>query len=122
MPERSPVPDNALIGTQQKYLDRFTIAVLLAFGIYLAVLYFGHQQVPNSDFTAFFKTGKEILTFNKPTIFKRGPVVGMLQFAISRFFSSPDPNLTAGWLLNAILYPLLAMLFYLLGRELLIDP
>lgn len=118
-PQNTPLIENALIEKKQKHLELFIIAALLVFGIYLSVLYFGHQQVPNSDFTAFFQTGKEILTFNKPTSFKRGPVVGMLQFAISRFFSGPDPNLTAGWLLNAILYPLITVLFYLLGRELL---
>jgi hypothetical protein len=111
--------DDELIEKKQKHLEIFIIAVLLAFSIYLSILYFGHQQVPNSDFPAFFKTGKEILTFNRPGSFKRGPVVGMLQFAVSRFFSGPNAGLTAGWLLNAALYPLIALLFYLLGRKLL---
>jgi len=119
LPQTIAPIDSALIEKKQKHLELFIIAALLVFAVYLSILYFGHQQVPNSDFPAFFKTGKEILTFNKPSSFKRGPVVGMLQFAVSKLFSGPEAGLTAGWLLNAILYPLVIVLLYLIGRELL---
>ncbi|MCK5270425.1 MAG: hypothetical protein KAJ46_06555 [Sedimentisphaerales bacterium] len=104
---------------KEKYFEIFAIVILLAFGIYQSVLYFGHQMVPNSDFPAFVKTAHQLLSFEIPSSFKRVPVLGILQIGLSKFVSGDHPELTAGWLLNAILHPLSIVLLYLVGRKFL---
>ncbi len=104
---------------KEKYFEIFAIVILLAFGIYQSVLYFGHQAVPNSDFTAFVKTAHQLLSFELPSDFKRVPVLGILQIGLSKFISGDHPELTAGWLLNAILHPLSIVLLYLVGKRFL---
>ncbi|MCK4828245.1 hypothetical protein KA005_71610, partial [bacterium] len=87
----------------EKYFEIFIIAVLFAFGIYNSVLYFGHQVVPNPDFNGFIRVGHELLSFQLPSDYKRVPVVGILQVSLSYLVGGKHPELTAGWLLNAIL-------------------
>jgi hypothetical protein len=106
---------------KEKYFRAFVIVILLAFGIYQSILYFGHQVVPNSDFPAFIKTGKALLAFKLPGSFKRAPVLGLLQAALSRAVGGQHPDLTAGWLLNSILHPLNLLLLYLIARKILAD-
>ena len=107
--------DNLII--REKRLHIFVILVLLVFGTYISVLYFGHQVVPNSDFPAFVSTGRAILSFKLPSSFKRLPGLGMLQIGLSYLVGGQHPVLTAGWLLNAILYPATLILLYLIGRQ-----
>ena len=95
------------------------IVILLAFGIYQSVLYFGHKIVPNSDFPAFVRVARQLLSFEVPSSFKRVPVLGILQIGLSKFVSGDHPELTAGWLLNAILHPLSIVLLYLVGKRFL---
>lgn len=102
---------------QQKYHKIILGCLLTVFGIYLSILYFGHTEVPNSDFPYFYKTGQEILSFKAPSSFKRGPVVGILQVIINLFVGEHSPSLIAGWLLNAILYPLNCLLLYLIAEK-----
>jgi hypothetical protein len=108
-------PDNV----KEKYFLAFVIAVLLAFGAYQSILYFGHQVVPNSDFPAFVRTGKALLAFKLPGSFKRAPVLGILQAVLSRVVGGQHPDLTAGWLLNSILHPFNLLLLYLIARKIL---
>lgn len=103
--------------TKEKYFEVFVIALLLAFGIYHSVLFFGQRPVPSSDFPAFVKTGHELLSFKTPSSFKRTPVLCLLVAGLSRFVGGQHPDLTAGWLLNAILHPLNAVLLWLVGRR-----
>ncbi|UCG59242.1 MAG: hypothetical protein JSU70_06965 [Phycisphaerales bacterium] len=107
-----------LLTKRERYLEFFLMAALLAFGTYHSVLYFGHTVVPNSDFPAFFKTGQELLSLQVPSSFKRGPVLGLLQVALSYLVGGQHPGLTAGWLLNAILHPFNLVLLLLVAREL----
>lgn len=107
------------VAGREKYFGFFLIVVLLAFGIYQSVLYFGHKIVPNSDFPAIIRVGHELLSFQIPESFKQTPVVGLLQALLSHLVDGQYPNLTAGWLLNAILHPLNLILFWLIGRELI---
>jgi hypothetical protein len=102
---------------KEKYFDVLVITTLLAFGIYHSVLYFGHQVVPNPDFTGFVRVGHQLLSFQLPSSYKRAPVVGLLQAALSHLVKGPHPDLTAGWLLNAILHPLNIVLLWLLGKR-----
>lgn len=67
------VPDDRL---REKYFERFVIVLLLGFGIYISVLYFGHQVVPNSDFPAFLGVAENLLDFKVPSSFKRVPMLG----------------------------------------------
>ncbi|RKY08085.1 MAG: hypothetical protein DRP66_05325 [Planctomycetota bacterium] len=119
------VCDPAAIAEKQKYLNIFIILLLLVFGTYLSILYFGHQTVPNSDFPAFVQTGRDFLAFvssfgeKEIGSFKRVPGLGVLQVGLSHLVGGRHPDLTAGWLLNAILFPPTIILLYLLGREIL---
>jgi len=69
---------------KEKYLVIFVAAVLLVFGAYQSIHYYGHQVVHNSDFPAFIRTGRSLLAFELPASFKRAPVLGLLQAALSR--------------------------------------
>lgn len=102
---------------QEKYFDLSVMAALLVFGIYQSVIYFGHKIVPISDFPDIVRIGHELLSFKLPSRFMQAPVVGLLQASLSHLVGGNHPDLTAGWLLNAILHPLNLVLFYLVGRE-----
>lgn len=104
---------------KEKYFRIFVVAVLLVFGAYQSIHYYGHQVVPNSDFPAFIRTGKALLAFELPASFKRAPVLGLLQAALSRAVGGQHPDLTAGWLLNSILHPFSLLLLYLIARRIL---
>jgi len=105
------------IKKREKYFDIALIAALLAFGIYQSVIYFGHKIVPISDFPDIVRIGHELLSFKLPSRFMQTPVVGLLQASLSYVVGGQHPDLTAGWLLNAILHPFNLILLYLVGRE-----
>ncbi|MBW8015906.1 MAG: glycosyltransferase family 39 protein [Planctomycetes bacterium] len=107
------------IKKREKYLAIFVVAVLIAFGAYLSILYYGHKIVPCSDFMGFYRTGRQIANFQLPTSYKRAPVTGLLQYMTSFFMKSPYPHLRAGWMVNAILNPLSLVLLWLIGKEML---
>ncbi|MFH1613706.1 MAG: hypothetical protein ABIG61_01290 [Planctomycetota bacterium] len=104
---------------RQRYFDIFTATALLVFGVYHTIRYFGHQLVPISDFPLFVKTGHLLLSLKLPEDFKRVPVLGLLQASLSYLVKSPHADLTAGWLLNSILYPLNIILLWLVGRKII---
>ncbi|MFA6185807.1 MAG: hypothetical protein WC770_01155 [Phycisphaerae bacterium] len=106
-----------IIAQREKYFGILTIVVLFAFGVYHSILYFGHTAVPNSDFPAFFSTGRQLLSFHIPSSFKRVPVLGILQVLLSWIIGGQHPGLTAGWLLNAILHPFNLILLWLICRK-----
>ena len=111
---------NALITTAaEKRLDILTGAVLFAFGVYQSVLYFGHTVVPISDFPDFFRVGRELLSLQMPSTFKLAPVVGILQNLLVFVSWGSPPELTAGWLLNAILHPFTVVLLWLVGKRII---
>jgi len=103
----------------ERYLELFLIGAFLAFGVYQSILYFGHKIVPISDFPDIVRVGHDLLSFKLPARFKQAPVVGILQALLSFIVGGQHPDLTAGWLLNAILHPLNLILFYLLGRQII---
>ncbi len=105
------------LARRQKYFDYLVAAGLFVFGVYLSILYFGHTEVPISDFPDLFNVGRDILSFRLPARFKQAPVLGMLQFTLSHFVGGQFPNLTAGWLLNAILYPFNLLLLWGVGKK-----
>jgi hypothetical protein len=111
----SPRISDALIdsGQQAKRLEWVFMGVLLAAGVYLSIVYFGQKAVPNSDFTAFVRTGQQVLRFQMPSSFKRVPVLGILQVAFGKLMvSSPHPNLTGALVLNGALYTLSILRFF----------
>ncbi len=85
--------------------------------IYQSVIFFGHKIVPISDFPDIIRVGHDLLSFQLPSRFKQAPVTGLLQALLSYVAGGQHPNLTGGWLLNAILHPLNIILFYLVGRQ-----
>lgn len=101
------------------YIHGFNIAVLFLFGIYLSILFFGQREVPMSDFPAFLTTARPLLSFDLPNDFKRLPGLGLIIIGLSQFTGGMPPELTAGWLLNAILFPLCLVLLYLIARPFL---
>jgi hypothetical protein len=111
--------DNLITAEAQNRLDILTGVVLFAFGVYHSILYFGHTVVPISDFPDFFRVGKEILSLHMPSSFKLAPVVGILQNLLTFVSWGSPPELTAGWLLNAILHPFTVVLLWLVGRRII---
>lgn len=103
----------------EKWLDGFIFALLAAFGIYQSILYFGHQQVPHFDFNCFAAIGRQILSLQVPTTFKRVPLVGILQVLLGYIAGGESPDLRGGWLLNSLLQPGCAVLFWLAGRRII---
>lgn len=103
----------------EKYREVVFIAALFAFGVYQSILYFGHTVVPISDFPALYQVGRDILSFRLPVRFMQAPVLGMLQVALSYVVGGHDPNLQAGWLLNALLHPFNFVLMYLVAKQVL---
>jgi len=104
-------------GKRERYFELVLMAALLTFGVYQSVLYFGHTVVPISDFPDIVKVGHDLLSFKLPVRFKQAPVVGLLQALLSYTVGGQHPDLTAGWLLNAILHPLNLVLFYLVAKR-----
>ena len=105
------------IAGRERYFEFFLIAALLSFGVYQSVLYFGHKLIPNPDFVCFAQLGHELLSFKLPSSFMRAPVLGLLQAALSHIVGGQRPDLTAGWLLNAIFHPFNLVLLYLVGKR-----
>ena len=122
-PSAKIVPGQPLtLGLDEKYRQMFHMAVLFVFGLYLVILYFGHQVVPNSDFTAFFQTGQEILSGKLPTSFKRLPGLGVLQVLVSHCVPascSVHPSLMAGWIVNSVFYVATGVCLYQVARRVL---
>jgi hypothetical protein len=105
---------------QEKRCDLAVAILLLILGSWLSFNYFGHKLIPNSDFPGFVGTGRQILSLHAPGTYKRAPVHGMVVALISPFVKgSSHPDLTAGWILNAAIYPLVGLLVYLIGRRFL---
>ena len=103
----------------QKLLEGFFLLIFFGFGLYLSILYYGHQAVPNSDFPAFLQAGEEILSFHPPSSYKRLPGLGILQSLSSHIVPGQHPALTAGLLLNCIFYALAGPLLYLMAKPLI---
>ena len=103
----------------ERILVGLCIIISLFFAAYLSILYFGHQTVPNSDFPDFFNTGKSLFSFQLPHSFKRLPVLGVLQVGLSYLMGGHHPGLTAGWVLNSILYTATGVFLYLVGKKVL---
>jgi len=105
------------IDNKEKYVDIFLFFLLLAFGIYHSVIYWGHQVVPHFDFECFAEQGRRILSFKLPTDYKRVPLVGILQVLLGHIAGGAYPDFHGGWLLNSIVHPLTAVLLWLAGRK-----
>lgn len=102
---------------RERYCEVGFVLLLFAFGVYQSILYFGHTVVPISDFPDLYQVGRDILSFRLPVRFKQAPVLGMLQVACSYIVGGDDPNLKAGWLLNALLHPFNLVLMYLVAKQ-----
>jgi hypothetical protein len=105
------------VDNREKHVDIFLFFLLLAFGIYHAVIYWGHQAVPHFDFECFAAQGRQILSFKLPTDYKRVPLVGILQVLLGHIAGGECPDFHGGWLLNSIVHPLTAVLLWLAGRK-----
>jgi hypothetical protein len=104
---------------QDRFFDYFAVCVLIAIGIYQSHVLFGHKVVPISDFPAFIRVSREILSFKCPSDFKRAPVTGILQILFGKLAGGRFPDLKGGWLLNSVLHPLNLLLLWLIGKKLI---
>lgn len=104
-------------GMSPRTLLWLTAGLLFLFGLSHSITYFGHQQVPNPDFTAFASLGHTLWSFDMPQNFKRTPLLGLLIVPLGWLCGGNHPDLTGGWLLNAILHPLTGILFWLAGKR-----
>jgi hypothetical protein len=102
---------------KEKVFGILSIVILLGFGIYQSFLYWGHQPVPHFDFECFAEQGRRLLSLNLPTDYKRMPLVGILQVLLGHIVDGESPDFHGGWLLNSIVHPLTAVLFWLAGRK-----
>jgi hypothetical protein len=105
------------VDNREKYVNTFLFFLLLAFGIYHSVIYWGHQVVPHFDFECFAAQGRQILSFKLPNDYKRVPLVGILQVLLGHIANGASPDFHGGWLLNSIVHPLTAVLLWLAGRK-----
>lgn len=112
-----PSHDFDLDDSSKRRFEIFILIVLLAFGVYKAVVLFGAIPVPNPDYSGFVATGKSILRFRLPGSFKRAPVLGVLQVGLGRFVGGAHPILTASWLLNAIFSVFNVVLMWQVGKK-----
>ncbi len=92
---------------------------LFLFGVYIAIVYYGQQPVPNSDFPTYSDTARDLWSFHMPDRFKRLPALGTLHLFFSLLIPGHSALLQAGWLVNAILYPFNCVLLFLVGRQIL---
>jgi hypothetical protein len=103
---------------RKRRFDAGAVVLLLALGAWLSFNYFGHKLVPNSDFPGFVSISRQLLSGHAPGNFKRAPVHGALVVLISHFTQGSDhPDLTAGWILNAIMYPFVGVFIFLIARR-----
>jgi hypothetical protein len=109
--------ENPAFAKRERYFEFFLLIAILSFGIYQSILYFGHKLIPNPDFVCFAQLGHELLSLKLPSSFMRAPVLGLLQAGLSYVVGGQHPDLTAGWLLNAILHPFNLVLLYLVGKR-----
>jgi hypothetical protein len=99
-------------------LEAVAMGLLLLLGIALSIAYFGHRAVPNSDFPGFVAVARGLLDGHIPDNMKRLPVLGLMQIALSGLVvNSSCPILTAGLILNCILYTASILVFYRLCRR-----
>jgi len=112
-----PLEKFELESSKKKQFEIFILLVLLTFGVYKAVVFFGAIPVPNPDYSGFVATGKSMLNFELPKSFKRAPVLGVLQVGLSHFVGGPRPTLTASWLVNAIFSVFNVVLVWQVGKK-----
>jgi len=105
--------------TREKYVDIFIFFLLLAFGVYQSIIYWAHQAVPHPDFSCFAIVGRQILSFQIPTDFKRVPLVGILQVLLGKITGGQNPDFTGAWVLNFIAHSFTAVLLWLAGRKII---
>jgi hypothetical protein len=107
------------IEAKEKRADIFTFFLLLVFGIYQSIIYWGHQPVPHFDFNCFAVIGHQLLSFQLPTDYKRVPLTGILQVLLGHITGGAYPDLNGGWLLNSIAHSLTIVMLWLTGRKLI---
>jgi hypothetical protein len=104
---------------REKTGNTIILVFLFIFGAYLSILFYAYQAVPNPDFTSFVDTGRQLLSFHLPSHYKRAPVLGILLVGLGHIIGGPQPELTAGWVINACILPLNLVLLWLVGKMIL---
>lgn len=124
---KKPIAEKPLLApridsTKEKYFEVCIIILLLVFGTYKSIIFFGAFPVPNPDYPGFVRVGQELLSFKLPGSFKRAPLLGILQVSLSRFMGGMNPVLTASWVLNDIFGTLNILLIWLVGKKVIGKP
>ncbi|MBN1788034.1 MAG: hypothetical protein JW806_06525 [Sedimentisphaerales bacterium] len=118
-PSQDPASVKLQFEKREKNVNTFLFFLLLAFGIYQAVIYWGHQIVPHFDFNCFAVIGRELLSFQMPCTFKRVPLVGIMQVLLGKITGGQCPELPGGWLLNSIAHSLTIVFLWLTAKKLI---
>jgi len=92
------------------------MAALAVYGIVKAAAYWGAYAVPNPDFPGFVRVGQALWSGQRPSSFKRGPVLGLVLVALGRVMDGDV--MRAGWWLNAVLSVANVVLVFLVARRL----
>ena len=104
---------------QKRNLHLFVCGILIALGVYLSVRCWGLAPMAHPDSPYFISVARQLLDFEVPSTFKRAPGLGLMEVPISALVGGQHPDLTAGLLLNAVFFPFILLLLYLIGREIL---
>jgi len=104
---------------KEKKVNIFIFLLLFAFALYQAIIYWGHQPVPHFDFHCFVIIGRQILSLEVPTDYKRVPLTGILQILCGHITGGVCPDLRGGWLLNSISHILTVVFLWLAGRKII---
>ncbi|MBN2212193.1 MAG: hypothetical protein JW709_12415 [Sedimentisphaerales bacterium] len=122
-PPQTPATEDRLLvdlsARRQKRYDLLIAFVLIVFGAYHSIIYFGHLAVPNPDFTGFLESARQFWSPGKADYFKRAPVLSFLQIPLGHLIGGPYPDLAGGWLLNALIHPFNLLLLWLVGRKII---
>lgn len=115
-----PAPLDAIEPERSKRLAEYVaVGLLVVLGLTYSLHFLRHFVFPNSDFVAFLEIGRSWLHFQIPYTMKRAPLFSVITALVGNFFSSPDHNLFGTELYNAIMFPTVMVLIYIIGRKFL---
>jgi len=112
-------PIEIVTDKQKRNLHLFVCGILLLMGVYLSVRCWGLAPMAHPDSPYFISVARALLDFEVPRTFKRAPGLGLMEVPLSALVGGQHPDLTAGLLLNAVFFPFILLLLYLISREII---
>lgn len=103
----------------KRLTEYVAVGLLVILGLTYSLHFLRHFVFPNPDFAAFLQIGQQWLHFQIPYTMKRAPLFTLITALVGNFFSGPDRNLFGTELYNAIMFPTVMVLIYIIGRKFL---